>query len=898
MYHECMEQNRPRFVTSEEEQKLPLLIVDKQGILGAELAQHLQEQFLIVLVSGRDLDVHENIIHIPYRKKIPLIPDNAYSHIFLVYNGEEELLEMLPSFMKKTMEGNTKLLFITSFLHCTEKLSRRLAHHAYHALQIVVYGELFDNYGLEANIVNSFVHQARVYGKVEIPNSGLGKHHPILLTDVLMAVIATAFSEEKLQRVLLAFPKHSVTEISLARMLQKVNPLLKIDFKKKKNRSIGFSIPEGAYFFPDYPVEEKLRTIDLSKNTAPSVVPIKNMLVHSPRKGTPRFFIVMLSLFLMMCLPLLLTVLFAAVGAGALTHSLSVLEKAKLSDAHQAANIAQFSFQSAETVSHALLPVAVLAPTQIAQLEQNISVGKRISAAEIDILAGAALITDITAGKSLDPKNDFMHALAKVKNALLVLQKMKAEKQLPKEVLAKLDTMHAVLVLFANTSDAYPEIFGFEGKRKYLVLFQNNMELRPGGGFIGSYALFEIENAQIRNFKVYDVYDADGKMKAHIEPPFGLRRYLGASHWFLRDSNFDVDFTKDAELAAQFLQQETGEKVQGVIAVNTTFMRRIISALGSVTVPEYNEKVTANNFYLLTQTHAEKDFFPGSTQKKDFLRALANALFLDLTEKEQIPYRALISKVTESVQRKDLLFSFPDAATQKVFTVNNLSGSLWDGRVVDDKTFPDYLGIVDANVGANKANYYVTKSIKQETTIDDKGDGEATVTVAYTNASKKESPFGGDYKNYVRFILPTNASLQSVVIDGEKMETVPAVTDPGIFTKKSFVPPSGLEVEETTQEGKSLVGFFLIVPVQSTKTVVIRYTLAHIVNTEETAFSYDLSLFKQSGTGDDPYSFFLTYPTSFLPVALSEGLTNVGGKLTYFTTLSEDKQIQATFSQK
>src|ERR1039457_2682784 len=101
-------------VSSEISQKLPLLIIDKKGKLGTSLAEKFKEQFLIVLVSGRELDVHENIIHIPYRKKIPLIPDNVYSHIFVIYNGEKEILDMLSSFVKKADETNSKLFFITS----------------------------------------------------------------------------------------------------------------------------------------------------------------------------------------------------------------------------------------------------------------------------------------------------------------------------------------------------------------------------------------------------------------------------------------------------------------------------------------------------------------------------------------------------------------------------------------------------------------------------------------------------------------------------------------------------------------------------------------------------------------------------------------------------------------
>jgi len=64
------------------------------------------------------------------------------------------------------------------------------------------------------------------------------------------------------------------------------------------------------------------------------------------------------------------------------------------------------------------------------------------------------------------------------------------------------------------------------------------MELRPGGGFIGSYGILTMDKGKVSDFKIHDVYDADGKLKASIEPQFPVRRYLKLPHLFLRDSNF------------------------------------------------------------------------------------------------------------------------------------------------------------------------------------------------------------------------------------------------------------------------------------------------------------------------------------------------------------------------
>src|SRR6266571_2771997 len=154
-----MEENRPFLVASEAEHKLPVLIVDKKGILGARLAQELQEQFLIILVSTREPIAHQNIIHIPYRKRTPLLPDNNYSHIFVFYHGEDETLALLPALAKKAHESRGRLLFITTLPYGNKSLFQRLANHTYHGMTKILYGEIINSEVIDSN-TSLLVHQA------------------------------------------------------------------------------------------------------------------------------------------------------------------------------------------------------------------------------------------------------------------------------------------------------------------------------------------------------------------------------------------------------------------------------------------------------------------------------------------------------------------------------------------------------------------------------------------------------------------------------------------------------------------------------------------------------------------------------------------------------------------
>lgn len=901
MYDKTMEQKQSITATSGLGSSLPLLIVDKQGTVGTVLAKRLRDQFLVVIVTAHEVDKHKNSIHIPYHKKIPTIPDHAYSHIFVIYNGEKELLEMLSAFEEKAEAIKARFLFITSLLYSTQSLFTRLQKPEYALMQIILFGETFEDSIREANETNFFIHQARAYGRIEVPKEGLGALYPILFDDVITSLITLAFAVQRPKGPLFLFPHHVYNQITVARIIQKIDPLIKVDFSKKKSTSPQYYIPTtGLYYFKNYDLEEKLHKIDLSRIGRRTQLPQKKIRFKTPHPGKDYNY-VGLGVFVLLTIalvPILIALFVGLIGAGAIALSVNQAEQGNLQAAESIASFAQGSFTTAQAMAPSLLLPQAVFPHQEQQFLDMIQAGKTISQTELSLFQSVQLLKDIYNGKSADPKNDFFHAQTNLKNSLLTLQQLEAEHTLPQPILQKIHTVNDLVSLIEETIDTWPSVFGFEGKKTYLLLFQNNMELRPGGGFIGSYGTISFEKGRSTDFQIHDVYDADGHLSERVQPPYGLQRYLGISHWFLRDSNFDVDFPNDAKEASLFLKKETGQRVDGVVAINTTFLKNLISVVGSVPIPDYHVTVTPDNFYLLTETNAEKNFFPGSTQKKDFLRSLTNALFDNLSLQKTLPYENFAHLFISSIQQKDLLFAFSNSAIQNIFTVNGLSSSLWDGRDGNPTTDLDFVGVVDANVGTNKANYYVKRSITQSTSIDAAGGHQTTLDATYTNTSTSASAFGGDYKDYAQFVIPANANLTSVSFDNKQVQTVPAVTDPAIFTASGFIPPAALEVNQTIEHQKKIVGFFFIIPQGTTRTVRISYSVPSEIDKNAVSFTYNLRLFKQPGSGNDPYQLSLSYPNDVTVVANDKALTNVGGKLIYDSPLTEDRTISATFSKK
>lgn len=894
-----MEKNRPFLVTSEEGKKLPILVMDKKGFLGAALADRLKEQFLVILVSGRDFAFHKNIIHIPYRKKIPVIPDNSYSHMFIFSEGEEEVLAMLPAFMKKANLSGGKVFFLSPLHHSSQALFRILSNHTYHSLKVILYGEVFDNQIRLGNMVNLFIHQARAFGRLEIPNEGLGKLYPIFIQDLIIALIASAFSHESRGRLVFIFPKVPFTEMSVARIFQKINPDIRIDFSKRKIKNLQYFIPDGGeYVFNSYSLEEGLRKIDLEIGEA-GHTQVERKIEKPVKVDRFSFRIVLLVILTCLIAPLIFILLSALAGTAFLSQSVNEAEKGRFQSANLYADLGKVSFIAAETLGLNYIPADLLAPDAKAGVVSKLTTGREGADIGGDLFVSLNTFAKVyknPEGSFL--QEDFTGALSDAKNSLLKLEEIRAEGKLPKSVEQKLNKTRYMSSLLENTIDFLPEILGFEGEKNYLLLFQNNMELRPGGGFVGSYGLLPLSNGKSGKIEIHDVYDADGKLKTHVEPPFALRRYGGVSHWFLRDSNFDVDFTNNAPASADILKRATGQQVDGVIAIDTNFIKNILSVMGTVRVEDYKEDVSAENFYMLTQKHAEDNFFPGSTQKKDFLRALFNSVISELRERKNLSYLEYIKALEKSIKEKHLLLAFADPSIQRVFTVNNLSGALLDNREKKKNTYSDFFATFDANIGANKGNYYLKRSISQDVSITDTGELRGTATINFENTSLKNSKFGGDYKNYLRFVLPEGAELQAVRIDNRQMPIIEAITNPSEYTQPGFVPPSELEIESTSSGDKKVIGFFITVPVASSRKVAISYIIPQTVDMGTPVFSYNLRVFKQPGTVEDPYSLTLTYPSKYKPLDLRHGLVDLGGKLRLDTKLLEDKNIEIRFTQK
>ncbi|MDD5489594.1 MAG: DUF4012 domain-containing protein [Candidatus Moranbacteria bacterium] len=387
-------------------------------------------------------------------------------------------------------------------------------------------------------------------------------------------------------------------------------------------------------------------------------------------------------------------------------------------------------------------------------------------------------------------------------------------------------------------ADIYDKMGGFQQEQTFLVLFQNDMELRPGGGFIGSFGIVKTKNGKIADLEVHDTGNFDQSIPNTENPPAPIAEAFPFKGWKMRDSNWSPDFRVNAEKAEYFyklgggsafaeasaddksLADKSADKknFDGVIAVNTDILNSILDITGPVKINGYPGQYNDQTAVLQLEYQVEKGFIQqGITkgERKNILGELAAVLIgksRNFSISEQLE---LAQKIEEHLKRKDIQFFFKDEALQKEIDALN-----WGGRVKDSEG--DYLMIVDANLNSLKSDICIRR--KLDYAVDLRGENpQAVLNITYEHTCRAKDWMTADYHDWLRVYVPED----SFLLESSGQEG--SVTLSNELDKKVF-------------------GMKVFVPIGEKKTITLKYSLPK----EITGENYHLLLQKQSGSGDLP----------------------------------------------
>lgn len=410
--------------------------------------------------------------------------------------------------------------------------------------------------------------------------------------------------------------------------------------------------------------------------------------------------------------------------------------------------------------------------------------------------------------------------------------------------------------------DNLPGILGKDKTKAYLVLFQNNMELRPTGGFIGSFGVMNMDGGRLSALNINDVYSADGQLRGHVEPPAPIKNYLGEANWWLRDSNWDPDFPTSAQRAEWFLDKEMDQRVDGVVGVDLHLIQDVLKSTGPVFLPDYNLEISDKNLYEKTQEEVQSNFFPGTHKKASFLTALSRQLLDNVGKMDNSKKIHILKSMFTNLEQRHVQIYLHDQNIQGA-----ISGIGWSGSVAKpfcgDGCYADSVGLVEANVGVNKANYFVNRSVSLAVNI---GETEITrsLVVTYKNTANSALGPAGRYKVYVRALIPSDAELTGVKSYTGSNEDI-------------------LSPEIATVHDRNEVGVLIeILPGQEEKLQFVWKS-----NIEGPFTSYGIYVRKQAGVGEDPWVFNIESEIGKLRTLLPFALTQ-DGVYRYNTNLDRD----------
>jgi len=376
---------------------------------------------------------------------------------------------------------------------------------------------------------------------------------------------------------------------------------------------------------------------------------------------------------------------------------------------------------------------------------------------------------------------------------------------------------------------------GYDTPKRYLLIFQNNNELRATGGFMGSFALIDIKAGEITNLEVPGggFYDLQGSFFEKIIAPYPMQ-ILGAT-WQIWNANWWPDFTASAQKIMWFFEKSGWPTVDGVITVNASILPDILRLTGNISLPQYEQLFTPENVITALQQEAEFEYDKKENKPKkiigDLVPLVSDRLFKNINGEHLIKVFALFNT---ALNEKEIQFYFNDSNLEK-----QIDDFGWSGRV--NQTSGDYLMVVRDNIAGGKTDDKIEQKISHEAKINSDGKIIDTVDITLTHNGDKNDVFGKVLnKSFVRVYVPLGSKLLAV----SGYDTL----DPGLFKEiypnykvdndlKRISGENSFDSQGNTmindELGKTVFGNWLLLQPGKTKTLSFSYELPLSLNFEQ-----------------------------------------------------------------
>lgn len=383
-----------------------------------------------------------------------------------------------------------------------------------------------------------------------------------------------------------------------------------------------------------------------------------------------------------------------------------------------------------------------------------------------------------------------------------------------------------------------PQALGEPTPKNYLILFQNDKEIRPTGGFITAYAFLNLSKGKLSTTVSDDIYRLDERLLkvclnkiCPLSPPAPIVKYLPEtsgkprSAWSMRDSNISPDLpTAAQEFERMYTLLGEGMPFDGIITIDTQVVEELIKITGPIEVfgttysAEIDKRCNCPNVIYELEHYAEIAS-EGQADRKAVLGTLMQQMMAKILGSGTDKMPAILNAVVNLANDKHIMFYMNDPKMEQA-----ISKLGWTGEI--KRTDGDYLAINDANFAGGKSNLYVTENVTLDIKINNDKSVSNKLIIDYKNPQAYNTWLNSILRDYVRVYVPIGAKL---------------TTNKGSDDPVNTLEDKGLD--------KTYFDAFITVRPQNSRTLSFEYTLPQ----KASGNKYSLLIQKQPGAKDHHY---------------------------------------------
>ncbi len=470
-----------------------------------------------------------------------------------------------------------------------------------------------------------------------------------------------------------------------------------------------------------------------------------------------------------------------------------------------------------------------------------------------------------------------------------------------RSLLDRYDTAYPLAQTSLRLAQAAPQLLGADRPRTYLLLFQNEDELRATGGFLSAVGRLTIDAGRIISLTVEDSYAIDDFTTPYPDAPTPMRDYMGIDLWVFRDSNWSPNFPIAARQAISLYTQTRSGTIDGAIALNQRVVGALVDGLGPLDIGGQTiASAQAMRDYMLRAWAPSNQATAAEwvAQRKNFIGRAMQVLLDRLLNGSDANWPALAQAINQVLRSRDLLITLVDPPSNEPLHLARLDGALRADA-------GDYLMVVDTSMGFNKVSVAMQQSMEYTVTLATDRASQAELTFAYTNTNPmspgcvhRTPDYNLDttyeklvqqcYWLYRRVLAPEGAEL----IDATRHPTGAGELISGLY--------SGGATRVAEEDGKTVFGTFLIVPRGQQVNSRLSYALpVSILQAHGAQLSYHLVWQKQPGAAAWPITVTVIYPagTSLLE-ARPQPNSTTASSATFQFDLGTDQEVSVLLQKK